>query len=956
VTTHSRWRDLERLFDRALDLSEAERSAFLASACPDDPAMRDELARMLRAHGARGGILDHTAAAPPEPLRARAVRALEEQYILDRELGTGGMATVYLARERKHARCVVLKVMHPRAAAHYGGAERFLREVQIAARLAHPHIAPFIDSGEADGLLYYVMPYIEGESLRSRLQRDGRLPLDVALVLLADVANALAYAHEAGVIHRDLKPENVLCAGEHAYLLDFGVAKVQSPLLEEAHLTQEGMAVGTLAYMAPEQLEEGKPVDHRADLYAWGLLAYEMLTGRLPDDFSSDGRSSGAALRRKRPEAPRALTRLIAECLAREPDRRPTDAAMVAARLGSSTGRVISPMSPRRIMLVAAGVVAVLAGAVAVARRGADGSAEIAAAEPRLAGPIAVAALANETGDPALDAWGRMAGDWITQGLQDVGILPVVPWPSALHASEQTRARRAAGEAADPVLVMREQAGAGTVITGSYYLVGDSLLFRVEVADAVARRVLGGPPPVTVPRDSAHLAVRMLRDRLMAAVAIWSSERFATSPDLTRRPPTFDAYRAFDRGIGKHLAQDYRGAIPEFLEAARLDSTFAAPLIYAANDLWNVGEIARVDSVLAVIGTRESSLDPSLQLWTEHIAMRQRGEGTRSLAAIRRAAEVAPGSRVWYALAQTALDTDHPDEALVALQRIDPDRGELRGWSSYWTQLAHALHLTGAYDRELSAARAQRARHPDRRVALVLEARALAAAGLSGAVDSLVEASRALPTATYWSQGAMMVQAGEELTAHGQPEAGARMLRTARAWLLERLALSPGDRSHRYWLGAAHYGLQDWSRAAAVFDELAREYPERLQYRGLAAVSAARNGNVHAEALLGDAPPHLRGEYAYYRARLAAVFGDSARAAALFSEAARLGLDGLPWEHTTSYHDLRLLGGYWISLPRSLRSTETPPSRPAARRTWAIPLPDTIDALTPSRSVPSALP
>ena len=937
MTTNPRWTDLERLFDRALDLSEGERAAFLARECSDDPAMRDEVARMLRAAGAAGGILDTSAAAVPvESLRARAARGLEEQYILERELGVGGMATVFLARERKHARRVVLKVMHPRAAALYGGAERFLREVQIAARLAHPHIASFIDSGEADGLLYYVMPYIEGESLRAKLQREGRLSLDAALVLLADVASALAYAHEAGVIHRDLKPENVLCAGDHAYLLDFGVAKVQSPLLEAANITQEGMAVGTLAYMAPEQLEERSVVDHRADLYAWGLLAYEMLTGRLPGDFSRDGQSSGAALRRARPELPRSLTKLIAECLAREPARRPPDAAMVAARLGRSASRA-EPVSRRTLVLAAVGVLAVAAAAQLV-RRGGEGAGNVNAAS--LPGPIAVAALANETGDPGLDAWGRLAGDWITQGLQDVGIIPVVPWPSSLHASEQFDVRRRAGDSPDRVAVMREVVGAGTVITGSYYLFGDSLAFRVEVADAIARRVLGAPPPVSVPRDSAHLAVRMLRDRLMAAVAIWSDERYAASPELVRRPPTIDAYRAFDRGIARHLAQDYRAAVPDFLEAARLDTTFAAALIYAANDLWNLGEVERVDSVLAAIGTRGAALDPYLRSWTEHIAMRQRGEGTRALEAIRRAAESAPGSRAWYALAQTALDVDRPDEALAALERIDPDRGELRGWSSYWTQLAHALHLVGAHDRELAAARGQRVRYPDRRVALVLEARALAAAGQDGAVDSLFAASVALPAAVYWSQGAMLVQAGEELIAHGRPDAGRRLLRSALLWLQAQLAILPGDRSHRYWMGTAYYALEDWPNAARIFGGLAKEFPDRLQYRGLAAVSAARLGDPRAEAILGDAAPHLRGEYAHYRGRLAAILGDSARAAALFAEAARLGLDGLPWEHGTSYHDLRMLGGLWSSLPRSLRAAASPIARPGAWRTPAVPMPD----------------
>ena len=892
---------------------------------------------MLRAHGAGGGILDRAPAPPPEPLRARVSRALEDRYAVERELGSGGMATVYLARERKHARPVVLKVLHPRAAAHYGGAERFLREVRIAARLAHPHIVAFIDSGETDGLLYYVMPFIEGESLRARLQREGRLPVGEALVLLGDVASALAHAHEAGIIHRDLKPENVLCASEHAYLLDFGVAKVQSPLLDDAHLTQEGVAVGTLAYMAPEQIEDGVPVDHRADLYAWGLLAFEMLSGRLPDDLSSDGRASGAALRRSRPDVPRALAALIADCLARDPRSRPPDAAALSARLSRVTG---GARGGRRLAAVSAGVavLAATAAAVTVLWTGSASSVEDTAGA-RLAPPIAVAALANETGDPELDAWGRMAGDWITQGLQDIGIVPVVPWSSALHASAQVRARRQAGQAADPVTVLRQEAGAGTVITGSYYLVGDSLEFRVEVADAVAHRVLGAPPPVAVPRDSAHLAVRMLRDRLMAAVAIWSDDRFATSPDLTRRPPTFDAYRAFDRAIERHLAQDYSAAAPAFLEAARLDSTFVPALIYAANDLWNIGDFERLDSVIRVVRDREDGLDAYHRSWADFIATRRLGEGREALASIRRAAELAPGSRAWYSLAQTALDTDQPEEALAALERIDPDRGELRGWSSYWTQLSYALHLAGEHERELAATRALRARYPDRSVGLVLEARALGALGRDAAVDSLLSANPDVPASAYWSHGAAYAVAGEELLAHGRPLAAARLLRAGEAWLRRQLAITPDERVHRYWLGSVLYDLERWPEAATVLRRLARDYPERLQYRGLAAVSAARTGDRRAESLLGDVAPHERGDHAHFRARLAAVYGDTTRAAALFTEAARMGMDGLPWLHASAYHDLQLLRGVQAALPRSLRASASPPPPARVPDVPAVPLP-----------------
>ncbi|MGI8844008.1 MAG: protein kinase domain-containing protein, partial [Gemmatimonadaceae bacterium] len=738
--------------------------------------------------------------------------------------------------------------------------ERFLREVRIAATLAHPHIVSFIDSGESGGLLYYVMPHIEGESLRARLKREGKLGVVEALTLLRDVASALAYAHASGVIHRDLKPENVLVAGAHAYLLDFGVAKVQSPLLEDTSLTQEGMAVGTVAYMAPEQLEEGHTVDHRADLYAWGLLAHEMLAGRRPDDMSADGGSSGAALRRHRPDIPRGLATLIAACLARDPKSRPSSAEQVTARLGRiAEGAPARAVPTRRLPIAgAAGLAAIAMAAIVLVRRAPDAT-PLLSAETRLAGPIAVAVLANETGDPALDSWGRMAGDWITQGLQDIGLVPVVPWPSALHASEELERRGAAGEPVNAVALLREESGAGTVVTGSYYLVGDSLAFRVEVADAIAQRVIVAPPPVVVARDSAHVAVRMLRDRLMSAVAIQSDDRFATSRDLASRPPIIEAYRQFDRGIELHLAQEYDAAVPAFLEAHRLDTTFVPPLIYASTDLWNTGQFARLNAVLTILQSRQQRLDPYHRFWAEYIANRRRGEGDRSLAAIRRAAELAPGSRAWYALAQAALETDRPDEALIALERIDPEHGELRGWSSYWTQLTHALHAMGLHERELAAARSLRSRYPDRRVGLVLEARALGALGLADAVDSLVDGAAALPPTTYWSQGAELVVAGEELLSHGYSQEGERLLARGERWLRQQLTVVPDERAHRYWLGSALYDQRKWNDAAGVLVELRRDFPERLQYRGLAALSAARAGDARAEALLGDAAPHERG-------------------------------------------------------------------------------------------------
>ena len=210
---------------------------------------------------------------------------LGDTYRIERELGRGGMAIVYLAQDLRHDRLVALKTLRPELA-HALGPERFLREIQIAARLQHPNILPLHDSGEAKGLLYYVMPYVEGKSLRARLEREGQLPIEDALQIACQVADALAYAHSHGVVHRDIKPENILLNGEHALVADFGIARAITAAGGE-RLTETGLAIGTVAYMSPEQAAGEARIDGRSDIYSLGCVLYEMLVGNPPFTGSS---------------------------------------------------------------------------------------------------------------------------------------------------------------------------------------------------------------------------------------------------------------------------------------------------------------------------------------------------------------------------------------------------------------------------------------------------------------------------------------------------------------------------------------------------------------------------------------------------------------------------------------------------------------------------------------------
>jgi serine/threonine-protein kinase len=277
---------------------------------------------------------------------------LSDRYRFERELGAGGMATVYLARDLKHDRDVAIKVLHPDLAESLGR-ERFLREIHLAAALTHPHILPLFDSGDAGGRMYYVMPSAEGSSLRDRLAATGPLPVDDAVRIASEVADALDYAHRHGVVHRDIKPENIMLHDGHALVADFGIGKaVLAAAAEGAQtLTQVGVSVGTPAYMSPEQAA-GDTIDGRSDLFALGCMLYEMLTGEQP--FAGPTIQATIAKRfhhtpptvgAMRAGLPPSLSDTVERLLEKEPDARYSTGAQVVSALRSSSGQtpVVAP-------------------------------------------------------------------------------------------------------------------------------------------------------------------------------------------------------------------------------------------------------------------------------------------------------------------------------------------------------------------------------------------------------------------------------------------------------------------------------------------------------------------------------------------------------------------------------------------------------------------------------------
>ena len=302
----------------------------------------------------------------------RVAQALAGRYTIERELGHGGMATVHLARDVKHGRTVAVKVLRPELAQAMGG-DRFLREINIAAKLQSPHILPLLDSGEADGLLFYVMPYVEGDSLRGLIAKQGALAPSDAMRLLRDVVDGVAHAHRQGIVHRDIKPDNVMVADRHALVVDFGVAKALSDASAHHDLTSIGISLGTPAYMAPEQAAADPAIDHRADIYSVGALAYEMLTGKPP--FVGTPQAIIAAqiaqmpvpLLDVRPDLPPAVAQIVMRCLEKDPARRYQSADELLAAIESlvTPSALAAPGAERKAgaqrWVVAAGFIAVAA-------------------------------------------------------------------------------------------------------------------------------------------------------------------------------------------------------------------------------------------------------------------------------------------------------------------------------------------------------------------------------------------------------------------------------------------------------------------------------------------------------------------------------------------------------------------------------------------------------------------
>ncbi len=509
----------------------------------------------------------------------RLTQALADRYRVEHELGQGGMATVYLAHDLKHDRLVAIKVLKPELGAVIG-AERFLAEIKVTANLQHPNLLPLFDSGETSGLLYYVMPYVERETLRTRMTRERQLPVDETVRLTALLAGALDYAHARGVIHRDLKPENILLQAGQPVIADFGIALAVANA-GGSRVTETGLSLGTPHYMSPEQASGDRALDARSDQYSLAAVTYEMLTGEPPHTGATAQAiivrlmtESPRPVRASRPAAPEALDRAIGRALSKTPADRfgtcgdfaralteSSTSGTFAATEGTSRPHVLTPSRPRRALLAVGALCALLlaiAAAWALSRR---------AGAPSADNSVGVMAFDNLTHDTAYAYLAEGLSSEIATSLARVPRLEVRS-PGSVRSAQR-------GNESDPREVGR-RLNVRNVVEGEFQQGGDRIRIAVRlvaVPSGTQRWSESWTRPVTdlltVQEEIARAVAKAIAGRLLP------EEQTSLAVRPTDNPEAYDHFLRGNFHLARRSSVGVTRAIQEYETAVRLDSSFA---------------------------------------------------------------------------------------------------------------------------------------------------------------------------------------------------------------------------------------------------------------------------------------------------------------------------------------------------------------------------------------------
>jgi tetratricopeptide (TPR) repeat protein len=584
----------------------------------------------------------------PDTLRERLQAALGSTYSLEREL-SGGMSRVFVASQAALGRHVVLKVLPPERT--YGvNVDRFRREIQLAAQLQHPHIVPILNAGEADGLLYYTMPLVAGESLRARLAgRTGPMPLAEAVRILRDVASALAFAHQRGIVHRDIKPDNVLLAGDSAALADFGIAKALSAAASpETALTTAGITLGTPAYMAPEQAMGDARMDHRADLYSLGAMAYEVLTGEQLFPRASPQAvlvahavEKPTPLAERRPDLPPLLSATVMRLLAKQPEDRPQSAEEVIHVLdaattpsgGSATMPALRARRRRWAPVIAAGL-----GGVALAGILWAGGA-LSGGKPAERRPVLLADFKARAGDSTLAAI-------VTEALRsDLTQSPAVILLSSDRVGEAlARSGRDRSSPVDLTLgrELAQREGAAALIGGDISEVGGQVLLAARIVDPATGEDLAAVREAAPDSAAVLAAIDRLSKKVRQRLGESARSLKAAQPLARATTTSMEALRKYTQALAlKENAATQAEATALLEEAVKLDTAFAlawrelAELRPLTSTTW--------DAIRHAMANRDRLTAPE-RAFTEATYYRWVGDYQSAITALRTVVKLDPGN------------------------------------------------------------------------------------------------------------------------------------------------------------------------------------------------------------------------------------------------------------------------------------------------------------------------
>ena len=726
--TPQQWARLEPLVDEALELPPSARAAYCDEIATTDPALGAALRRLIEQPAETGSLFEDAAAErlallsdPTGPtrssdgdLRQLLQASLGATYAIEQEIGGAGMSRVFIAHEAALGRKVVVKLLSPELAAGIN-ADRFAREIRVAASLQQANIVPLLSAGIAAGCPYYTMPFVDGRSLRDRLAREGPLPVGDAVSILRDVARALSFAHGRGVVHRDVKPGNVLLSGGTAMVTDFGIAKAlvaagtagherpergrvgSLPELPEITLTEVGSSLGTPAYMAPEQATGDPGTDHRADLYAFGCMAYELFSGKPPfcggpmhKIIAAHLKETPRPVTEHRADIPPAVADLITRCLRKDPTDRPQSAADVLASLDGPA----SAPAPRTRALGRASIVAAVAAAVALAG-GALYRMNRTPPEPLT---LAAIPFRNVARDTTLDYRSDGIRDEILTALARVPGVQIVGRSAAYRYKDRL-------EGAEVRSVARDL-GARLLVTGTLREQNGQVTISAQLNDSSSRAELWAGTFARESKDFGSIAddiVRTIADTLHARFGNRVGARQRQVSTLgTTNPEALDLYLLGQEQL-KRRGEGVRQSVANFERAIRLDPKFARAHAALATALqlypYFVGTPpAEVKDTTIASANRALALDSSLA--DPHVALGSAyalaGQWEKAFAELQRGVDRDPddvAARV--AFARHLIITGRPSEAMAQLRegrRVERVSPLVSGW------IAYAYYATGQMD------------------------------------------------------------------------------------------------------------------------------------------------------------------------------------------------------------------------------------------------------------------